>query len=85
MTRKRPPNRLVCETHKIKSREDSGATFYVSIDRESDDGNTLGRVVGVRINFKHARGSDLDAALLKISDLISREVQTVSKDMGEAA
>lgn len=85
MTRKRPSNRTVCETYKIKPRGDAGASFYVSIDRESSDGFNLGRVVGVRIQYKHARGSDLDNALLKISDLISREVQTTAKDMGEAA
>jgi len=37
----------------------------------------------VRIHFKHAKGSDMDAALLKISDLISGEVQTVEKVLVE--
>jgi hypothetical protein len=83
MSRRRPPNRTVCETFKIKPREDAGASFYVSVDRESPDGFAVGRVVGVRIQYKHARGSDLDAALLKISDLISREVQTVEKVLAE--
>lgn len=85
MIRKRPQNRLVCETHKIKTRDDALATFYVNIDRESQDGSTLGPVVGVRIHFKHAKGSDLDGALLKISDLLSREVQTTEKKTSEAA
>lgn len=85
MTRKRPPNRTVCETHKVKTRDDALASFYVSFDRSSVDGLTLGPVVGVRIHFKHAKGSDLDSALLKISDLISREVQTTEKQLGEVA
>ncbi|MCA3704277.1 MAG: hypothetical protein INF12_14740 [Methylobacterium sp.] len=80
MTRKRPRNRLECETHKIKAREDTGATFYVQLDRERE-GLKLGPVVGVRIYYKNAKGSDLDTALLKISDLISREVQTLGKDL----
>jgi hypothetical protein len=80
MTRRRPRNRLECETHKIKAREDTGATFYIQFDRERD-GLTLGPVCGVRINYKHAKGSDLDAALLKISDLISREIQTPKKEL----
>ena len=79
MTRRRPRNRTVTECHKVKSREDTAATFYCHIDRESADGVTLGPVVGVRITYKHAKGSDLDTALAKISDLISREVQTQGK------
>ena len=78
--RRRPRNRTVTECYRIKTRDDAAATFYCHIDREAIDANgaELGPVVGVRITYKHAKGSDLDAALLKISDLISREVQTVS-------
>ena len=79
MTRRRPRNRTVCETFKVKSREDSGATFYVQVDRESSNGADLGPVCGIRIHYKNAKGSDLDTALAKISDLISREVQTTGK------
>lgn len=83
MTRKRSANRMICETFKVKTREDTHASFYLQVDRESQDGVTLGPVCGIRIHFKHAKGSDLDAALLKISDLISREVQTVEKVLAE--
>ena len=83
MTRRKPRNRTVTECHKIKTRGDAMASFYVHIDRDSDDGITLGPVCGVRVHFKHAKGSDLDAALSKISDLISREVQTVEKVLAE--
>ena len=79
MTRRRPRNRTVTECHKIKSRADTLASFYVHIDRETENGADLGPVVGVRITYKHAKGSDLDAALAKISDFISREVQTSAK------
>ena len=79
MTRRRPRNRTVCETFKVKSREDTAATFYVQVDRESPNGADLGPVVGIRVYYKNAKGSDLDDALSKISDLISREVQTAGK------
>jgi hypothetical protein len=83
MTRRKPRNRTVTECHKIKTRADAMASFYVHIDRDSEDGINLGPVCGVRIHFKHAKGSDMDAALLKISDLISGEVQTVEKVLAE--
>lgn len=82
MTRRRPRNRTVTECHKVKSREDTLAAFYVHVDRECENGCDLGPVVGIRIHYKHAKGSDLDAALAKISDLLSREVQTTAKGAG---
>jgi len=61
---------------------EGGGAFYVNIDRNRK-GLTLGPVVGVRINYKHARGSQMDVCLEKISDYLSREVQTVEKVLAE--
>lgn len=79
--RRKPKNRTECSIQKFKAREDGGpASFYVAIDRERT-ATELGPVVGIRVFYKHAKGSDLDNVLLQISDYLSREVQTVSKEL----
>lgn len=87
MTRKRPRNRLPTECHKIectqKHRDGTVASLavYVHIMREAQDHNGVaqGPVVGVRITpDNEIAGSLFEEVMHRASELISREVQTVS-------
>lgn len=91
MTRKRPSNRIVTECHKViceDRKKGIVVKMYLHVDREPSDGNglSLGPVCGVRITPDNAiAGTLLEDALKQISETISREVQTTSKELGEAA
>ena len=87
MTRRRPRNRTVTECHKIeciqKHRDGTHVALkaYVHIDREATDDNglALGPVCGVRITpDNEIAGSLFEEVMHRASELISREVQTVS-------
>ena len=80
MSRKIPRNRVLTETHKIKFRDaEGGGSIYLQFDRPPIDENglVLGPVAAIRIRYKHAKGSEIDGAFDKASDIMSREVQTV--------
>lgn len=94
MTRKRPPNRTVTECHKIecvkKHRDGTVAALkvYVHLDREALDagGLILGPVCGVRVTpDNEIAGTLFEEVMHQASELISREVQTTEKQLGEAA
>jgi hypothetical protein len=61
---------------------EGGGAFYVNVERNRD-GYAVGPVVGIRINYKHARGSQMDVCLEKVSDFLTRQVQTVEKALVE--
>jgi hypothetical protein len=84
--RRRPRNRTVTECHPIlvtETRKDGTTGYikiYIHVDRESSDGVSVGPVVGVRITPKNKEliGSLFEEVMHRASELISREVQTVS-------
>lgn len=85
MTRKRPRNRTVTECRKFKAIDPQTKTaikIYCHVDRESEDGATLGPVVAIRIQMRHAKGSLMDGVLSQVSDHLSAEVQTTAKGAG---
>lgn len=92
MTRKRPPNRVPTDGHKIeciKKHKDGTVVsmkVYVHLDRVplDDSGLRLGPVCGVRITpDNEIAGTLFEEVMHLASELISREVQTVEKVVAE--
>ena len=81
MNNAKKKTRFICETHKIKPREDSNATFYVLFDHETDNGADLGFADDCRILYKHAKAGEMDTALVKISDLVSHQLKRMRREI----